>query len=181
MSYLLILPLPCQLAYLAPSHNRSRKDLFAIGVLCFKCSELDFNMVVANLLRNSNMSRSVGTYLCWNSAPILKITVNVYWIFLALVFWHLFVLFACRPIYLGALPSGVKLSLCWLSKFSLLVRQRLGRLWFQNFIKPARFYWQTELPQWEGGRLFEPSAKFFYRNSCNSGTESRKMVFKVGN
>ena len=33
---------------------------------------------------------------------------------------------------------------------------------------PARwerwgFYWQTELPQWEGGRLFEPSAKFFLR------------------
>ena len=77
MSYLLILPLPCQLAYLAPSQNRSRKDLFAIGVLCFKCSELDFNMVVANLLRNSNMSRCVGTYLCWNSAPILKITVHV--------------------------------------------------------------------------------------------------------
>ena len=32
-----------------------------------------------------------------------------------------------------------------------------------------------------GGRLFEPSAKFFYGNSCNSGTESRKMVSKVGN
>ena len=134
MSYVLIFPLPCQLAYLAPSQNRSRKDLFAIGVLCFKCSELDFNMVVANLLRNSNMSRSVGTYLCWNSAPILKITVNVYWIFLALFCWHLFVLFACRPIYLGALPSGVKLSLCWLRKSSMLVRQRLGRLCFQNFI-----------------------------------------------
>ena len=24
-------------------------------------------------------------------------------------------------------------------------------------------YWQTELPQWEGGRLFEPSANFFLR------------------
>ena len=35
--------------------------------------------------------------------------------------------------------------------------------------------------RWEGGRLFEPSAKFFYGNSCNSGTESRKMVSKVGN
>ena len=78
MSYLLILPLPCQLAYLTPSHNRGRKEMLVLGVLCFKCSELDFNMVVANLLRNSNMSRSVGTYLCWNSAPILKITVNVY-------------------------------------------------------------------------------------------------------
>ena len=32
-----------------------------------------------------------------------------------------------------------------------------------------------------GGRLFEPSAKFFYGNSCNSGTESRKIVSKVGN
>ena len=43
------------------------------------------------------------------------------------------------------------------------------------------FYWQTELPQWEGGRLFDGSAGFFYGNSCNSGTESRKMVSKVGN
>ena len=33
----------------------------------------------------------------------------------------------------------------------------------------------------EGGRLFELSANFFYGNSCNSGTESRKMVSKVGN
>ena len=35
--------------------------------------------------------------------------------------------------------------------------------------------------RWEGGRLFEPSAGFFYGNSCNSGTESRKIVPKVGN
>ena len=27
-----------------------------------------------------------------------------------------------------------------------------------------------------GGRLFEPSAKFFYGNSCNSGTESRNIA-----
>ena len=31
------------------------------------------------------------------------------------------------------------------------------------------------------GRLFDRSTKFFYGNSCNSGTESRKMVSKVGN
>ena len=48
-------------------------------------------------------------------------------------------------------------------------------------LRALGFYWQTELPQWEGGRLFEPSANFFYGNSCNSGTESRKMVSKVGN
>ena len=35
--------------------------------------------------------------------------------------------------------------------------------------------------RWEGGRLFEPSAGFFYGISCNSGTESRKIVSKVGN
>ena len=35
--------------------------------------------------------------------------------------------------------------------------------------------------RWEGGRLFEPSAGFFYGNSCNSGTKSRKIVSKVGN
>ena len=35
--------------------------------------------------------------------------------------------------------------------------------------------------RWEGGRLFEPSAGLFYGNSCNSGTESRKIVSKVGN
>ena len=33
---------------------------------------------------------------------------------------------------------------------------------------------------WEGGRLFEPSAGFFYGNSCNFGTKS-KIVPKVGN
>ena len=32
-----------------------------------------------------------------------------------------------------------------------------------------------------GGRLFDGSAGFFYGNSCNSGTESRKMVSNVGN
>merc|ERR1712004_25059 len=32
-----------------------------------------------------------------------------------------------------------------------------------------------------GGRLFDGSAGFFYGNSCNSGTESRKIVSKVGN
>ena len=45
-----------------------------------------------------------------------------------------------------------------------------------QIIQPAR-----ELLQWEGVRLFEPSAGFFYGNSCNSGTESRKIVSKVGN
>ena len=35
--------------------------------------------------------------------------------------------------------------------------------------------------RWEGGRLFDGPAKFFYGNSCNSGTESRKIVSKVGN
>ena len=36
------------------------------------------------------------------------------------------------------------------------------------------------IPQVEGGRLFEPSAGFFYGNSCNSGTESRKNRFQGG-
>ena len=35
--------------------------------------------------------------------------------------------------------------------------------------------------RWEGGRLFEPSAGFFYGNSCNFGTKSRKIISKVGN
>merc|ERR1719284_732767 len=35
--------------------------------------------------------------------------------------------------------------------------------------------------RWEGGRLFEPSAGFFYGNSCNFGAKSRKIVSKVGN
>ena len=56
-----------------------------------------------------------------------------------------------------------------------------------NFGYPARAlralgcYWQTVPPQWEGGRLFDRSAGFFYGNSCNSRTESRKIVSKVGN
>ena len=39
----------------------------------------------------------------------------------------------------------------------------------------------SRILQWEGGRLFDRSAGFFYGNSCNSGTESRKIVPKVGN
>ena len=39
----------------------------------------------------------------------------------------------------------------------------------------------SRILQWEGGRLFDMSAGFFYGNSCNSGTESRKIVPKVGN
>ena len=31
------------------------------------------------------------------------------------------------------------------------------------------------------GKTFDRSAGFVYGNSCNSGTESRKMVSKVGN
>ena len=36
-------------------------------------------------------------------------------------------------------------------------------------------------PTVRGGRLFDRSTKFFYGNSCNSGTKSRKIVPKVGN
>ena len=64
-----------------------------------------------------------------------------------------------------------------------------------NIIKPARArgpegparwerkscYWQTVPPQVEGGRLIDRSVGFFYKNSCNSGTESQKIVPKVGN
>ena len=39
----------------------------------------------------------------------------------------------------------------------------------------------SRIPQWEGGRLFDRLAGFFYGNSCNSGTESRKIVPKVEN
>ena len=39
----------------------------------------------------------------------------------------------------------------------------------------------SRIPQREGGTLFDRSAGFFYGNSCNSGTESRKIVPKVGN
>ena len=42
-------------------------------------------------------------------------------------------------------------------------------------------YWQTVPPQWRGGRLFDGSTGFFYKNCCNSGTESQKIDPKVGN
>ena len=73
-------------------------------------------------------------------------------------------------------PSLVTFS-CSSDMFAVIL------LMTEIFIKPARkgFYWQTELPQWEGGRLFDMSAGSFYGNSCNSGTESRKIVSKVGN
>ena len=41
--------------------------------------------------------------------------------------------------------------------------------------------YKMHIVQWEGGRLFDGSAGFFYGNSCISGTESRKIVPKVGN
>ena len=57
----------------------------------------------------------------------------------------------------------------------------MGR-WDGMVIKPAReAFTGRQNSQWEGGRLFDGSAGFFYRNSCNSGTESRKIVPKVGN
>ena len=57
----------------------------------------------------------------------------------------------------------------------------------QNLNYPARalralgLLLYSRIPQWEGGRLFDGSTKYFYRNCCNSGTESRKIVPKVGN
>ena len=67
-------------------------------------------------------------------------------------------------------------------KFAVLAQLQL-RSSKPSVFQPARAgcYWQTVPSQWEGGRLFDGSAKFFYGNSCNSGTESRKMVSKVGN
>ena len=46
---------------------------------------------------------------------------------------------------------------------------------------PLSSYWQTVPPQWRGGRLFDGSTGFSLRNGCNSVTESRKIVPKVGN
>ena len=58
-------------------------------------------------------------------------------------------------------------------------------VWFlglYGFIQPALgLLLYSRIPQREGGRLFDRSAGFFYGNSCNSGTESRKIVPKVGN
>ena len=41
--------------------------------------------------------------------------------------------------------------------------------------------YKMHIVQWEGGRLFDRSTKFVYGNSCNSKTESQKIVPKVGN
>ena len=64
-------------------------------------------------------------------------------------------------------------------------KTRMRKLETTHFIKPARealgLLLADGTPTVGGGRLFEPSAKFFYGNSCNSGTESRKIVPKVGN
>ena len=50
------------------------------------------------------------------------------------------------------------------------------------FFKSARAFTGRRCPHsGRGGRLFDGSTKFFDGNSCNSGTESRKMVSKVGN
>ena len=51
----------------------------------------------------------------------------------------------------------------------------------QKYLSPARTLRAPGLlladgaPTVRGGRLFEPSTGFFYGNSCNSGTESRKI------
>ena len=59
--------------------------------------------------------------------------------------------------------------------------------WAKSHIFPARALRALGLllalgaPTVGGGRLFDGSTKLFYGNSCNSGTESRKIVPKVGN
>ena len=77
-----------------------------------------------------------------------------------------------------ALFSGSRLP------YLLSVRaERADRKIF-GFLYPARARAVTgrrNSYRWEGGRLFEPSAGFFYGNGCNFGTKSRKIVSKVGN
>ena len=64
---------------------------------------------------------------------------------------------------------------------------KLQQIFFRLLVYPARALRALGLlladgaPTVGGGRLFEGSTKFFYGNSCNSGTESRKIVPKVGN
>ena len=73
-----------------------------------------------------------------------------------------------------------------LCKFSLNHSLQLATIGLTEFSSPraesARAVTGRRCPHsGRGGRLFEPSAGFFYGNSCNSGTESRKIVSKVGN
>ena len=64
---------------------------------------------------------------------------------------------------------------------------KLQQFFFRLLVYPARALRALGLlladgaPTVGGGRLFDGSTKFFYGNCCNSGTESRKIVPKVGN
>ena len=59
--------------------------------------------------------------------------------------------------------------------------QARARAWRACALRALGLLLYSRILQWEGGRLFDRSAGFFYGNSCNSGTESRKIVPKVGN
>ena len=71
--------------------------------------------------------------------------------------------------------------LCAIVKLHYPARARSARAQRACALRALGLLLYSRIPQWEGGRLFDRSAGFFYGNSCNSGTESRKIVPKVGN
>ena len=90
-----------------------------------------------------------------------------------------------RSIY-RALPSAsinidcnINISISTSISISNQARARAWRACALRALGLLLYY--SRILQWEGGRLFDRSAGFFYGNSCNSGTESRKIVPKVGN
>ena len=68
-----------------------------------------------------------------------------------------------------------------LLKVRTLKMSHVSSLYQARALRALGLLLYSRILQWEGGRLFDRSAGFFYGNSCNSGTESRKIVSKVGN
>ena len=92
-----------------------------------------------------------------------------------------------RSIY-RALPSAsinidcnINISISTSISISNQARARSARARRACALRALGLLLYSRILQWEGGRLFDRSAGFFYGNSCNSGTESRKIVPKVGN
>ena len=92
-----------------------------------------------------------------------------------------------RSIY-RALPSAsinidcnINISISTSISISNQARARSARARRTCALRALGLLLYSRILQWEGGRLFDRSFGFFYGNSCNSGTESRKIVPKVGN
>ena len=75
----------------------------------------------------------------------------------------------------GWVPYHFKSPTVSFAHIAYQARARSGRARRACALRALGLLLYSRILQWEGGRLFDRSAGFFYGNSCNSGTDSRKL------